>query len=430
MKIRFWILALLIIFSAGFILPQKASATVMVGNVVESSVYGININYFTNYGYIEQYKPLWYAHTAEGLAVARTRLVKSGKLQNIPVLISIPSTIFTIYPEQTEISLESNCQISFGETTQEPKDIGECYKIHYVGGESYKDYLTLVALLTTITTERQKVANINLEQYQNNLTSELNELQNITRHFNPLWSPNSQYVVYTEWNDDEISYVVKDMANNNQADFKLAKGYPVYYPLWSSGSKYIAVASLETLTIFNTNKWESVSVDLPVYEKAANMETLLSFDSNRDRLMIARDKNLLFNYELLEYNLETGEMTSLATDIYRPEWEDIFQDQYYLRKTRATSPNGKWDALIKKENNISHITFENIVSVPNYSTERQADGATEKETGFPKTSRGAVLILGVTIVIFLLLSIVFIFIKLKSMKNKQKPRANMKNTSS
>ena len=141
-----------------FSFVSSVSATVMVGSVARSRDNQVYINYFFNHDYIEQYKYLWYAQTADGLSQVRKQLVNQGKIEDYPILISIPSPVFVIEPETTQVKLKQECSLSYGETGLPGEKIGTCYRIHYVSGDSYRNFLSLVTgltglFLTTLKTE-------------------------------------------------------------------------------------------------------------------------------------------------------------------------------------------------------------------------------------------------------------------------------------
>jgi hypothetical protein len=374
------------------ILPRYILATVMVGHLVKSRTYGININYFTNHGYITQDKPIWYTHSAEGLAVARNRLVKTGQLEDIPILISIPSSVFIFHPKETELSLETKCQIAYGDTITEPDGLGRCYKIYYLGKDSYQDFLTLLVGLSSLTNDGQKITGPDLDELKKDFVKELESLKNITRHFDPTWSPNSHYLVSTVWQDGKVAYNLNDITTNKQSEIKLSKGSPVSSPLWSPDSKYLAIVSLKSITIFDTEKETSTSIDLPIKEKAMNNEALLSFDLDHNRLLIAWDTNLFSNYELLDYNLSTQEFSVLAPDIKRPEWGRSFQSDAYLLKDHSTSPDGTRVALIKE----GQIVIEEVYPLPSKPIDQKASLTEEPEKGSRQKSQNKALPLIIT----------------------------------
>jgi hypothetical protein len=334
-----------------FFKSQTAEATVMSWHTVPTNEYGVRITSASNHGRVEQYRQIFLPHISKGLTEARNRLVEKGKIQDVQVLFTIPSPIFQIIPEQTQISLEADCKLPTGDTGLEPRSIGECYKIHYVGEDSYEDFLTVLASLSTLRAAYiRSVDDIEAEKVL--VEDVLSTLQGIKRFFDPVWSPDSKYVVFTAWEDGDVGYSIRNTQNEEVSFVKLVEGYPVDSPIWSPDSKYMAVASLSSVGLYDAEQGSWNEVPLPEIDQEGsgkNSQIFVSFDPAENRLMISRDLNYFANYELLAYDLATSEIKSLAIELYAPMWGDSFDDIDYTRKTRSTSPNGMYEASIKKE---------------------------------------------------------------------------------
>lgn len=346
-----------------FTFSESTLATIEVGEVSRSDNSQIYINYFSNHGYINQDLPLFYTHTAEALSSVRQELIETDNIRRLPILINIPSTIFQIEPDNTQISWESNCEVSYGDTIIEPTRIGDCYKIHYVGDISYDVLLTLVVGLSELEFEGEIISDVNTQSLSAKYAEVIKSLKDIEKYYYPQWSPDSNYLAYTVWEDNNLSYKILNIDNNQEMEIILSKN-PINSPIWSSDSKYYAVATLQSVYIYDTSKESYESIELPSIDESTsvNNETLISLDTSNNRLLISRDTNLFASYEMYSYHLGTGELSLIAEDTDRPIWQDEYNEDEYLSKNSTTSPNGKWTATIDPIDNTKPPVIDTIDS--------------------------------------------------------------------
>ena len=79
----------------------------------------------------------------------------------------------------------------------------------------------------------------NIADYKQAHASELMDLSNITQYFNPTWTTDSRYLVYTVWKDGKITYSINDVENNTETNLESSTERPTNAPLLSLDSKFI-----------------------------------------------------------------------------------------------------------------------------------------------------------------------------------------------
>jgi len=405
---------LVAVFLAIGLLTTSSSLTLATyesGNLIKSQKNEVYINFFSNSDRYKRNKPLQYTHIVEGLAIAKKRLVDANKIQNIPIFISIPSEVFEIYPTKTQISLQNKCVI---DESQMNIGIGQCYKIHYIGEDSYENFLKLVATLPTIQSgDKPKVIN-NIASFTTKPLDDTKMLASIDRFFNPVWSPDSRYVVYTYWDDGEISYSVDNVVNNNTSYVKFQSliDNPMNSPLWSGDSKYLFVASLDGIVIYNVEPYQEQKVVLP---DISNLETLFFHDEKRNKLMIARDTSIFSNYEIYEYDLSSQELNKIESGTTRPDWERKFDKDDYLKTGEITSPDQKWKAVLTPDGRMFHVkqAFSGQKVETNNVTE-----ASKSAKVYSALKSSITIKLAIIIILILSLAIFVLLFKNRALKTK------------
>jgi hypothetical protein len=189
----------------------------------------------------------------------------------------------------------------------------------------------------------------------------LERFEFVHNYFDPIWSPDSNFVVTTFWNGFP-KYLLRPISDANfktgQTDLgdhtnslvlSLSKSYPADRPKWSPDSRYLTVASLKSVGIFDTTNGEWSEINLPGVNGengVPNYQIFTSFDLPSNSLLIARDLNVFSNYEILSINLKTKQVKILGKNLTEPNWEMPFDGYSYVTNTRSTSPNGMLESVI------------------------------------------------------------------------------------
>lgn len=352
------VFAILLVFIAT---PTKnIPAIVEVWSYVESHS-KVFINFSSPYDYYTRDIPFRYIHEADGLNFVRQDLVNQGKIQDLPILISLPFSSL----DPAQVSLEKNGLLRQNEADEKP--LGECYKIHVVGKPTYGDLATLVAALQHLKEKKQKIEILSLEKLKGELSQDLARYQNIVQHFDPIWSPNGRFLLYTVWSDGEVFFELFDAKSKTTLRLEPLNDYMVVRPVWSGNSRYIAYASLNEVKVFDVTKKNTQTVALTSLLEGGRLETLISFDVSKGKLLFAADTNGLTSYHIYSYALRKQTVTPVTLDASRPEWGGDFipTDQYqYSARMSVSSPKGKHLALLEEADGLKQISVKAVEGKP------------------------------------------------------------------
>jgi len=328
-------------------------ATNIAGYVVKNESSNVWLNFSANYDYFSRALPFRYIHQIEALDFVRLELVKKDRLQNIPVLITMPPP-FTPAGEYTEISLEKECFTDSGDTVDPPISLGSCYRIYVVESPFYSNLILLTFALQKLTPQEPKIQIQNLQSLGIEFSEELVLFQDVVMHFDPIWSPDSQKIIYTVWHDGQVHFELLDIISEKKQILEPLMGYKIISPVWSPDSRYLAYASLDEIKVFDTQINTGRSIWLKDHFWGARSETLLTFDIAPGVLTFSQDTNLFSGYLTYNYNPLTEAVVLAEEKHGRPLWGvnywDIWEDYTVQRQVR--SPDNQWFALIKIENGL------------------------------------------------------------------------------
>lgn len=329
-----------------------AFATIMVWHEVPAFDNKLRILYASNHGYVEQYRQMLFFQWQKSFKAARNRLVAEGKIEDLPILITIPSPVFEIDPDVTEISLLNSCETPTGDSGQTPDQLGRCYLIEYVGNDNYKNFLTAI-VATAYVEEEVPVLIENLESFESFIDVELPNFSSPINYYNPVWSPDSSFVVFNKSADGDQSFVLKTNDNKNIGEFKLDKGYSDGIVVWSADSRYFFVSSLRSVGLYDIANSVWTELELPATDpdgQHSNWELAMMYDAGTEKLMLSRDLGFFADYELLSLNPETHEFESLAKGLSAPYWYPFEGFRRVTLDDKKTSPNGRYLAYLSPVN--------------------------------------------------------------------------------
>lgn len=349
---------ILVILSAALApdIAKDASASNMGRYVFQSESSRIALNFFANYDYFSRDVPFRYVHELEALDVVRSALVRAGRVQDLPIVITVPSPLFVVSPKNTQISLEQNCSIHPNDDAGEPRSIGKCYRIHVVEESSHENLLALTTALQRLTSGKLKIVITDIQSLKREEVG--GSFKDISHVFDPAWSPDGHLLLYTVWQDGMARFEVMDPTSNTVRPLQPLKDYMVARPIWSPDSRYIAYASLNEIRLYDTKTDTTQTILLTELLKDANYETVLSFSVSNDRLTFAGDTNLFSQYHVYNYDPLQQRPEPIALDSPRPEWAVTFTWDAYSSLRRVESPTGRWVASIKDIKGLRRMSIE------------------------------------------------------------------------
>lgn len=322
-----------------FLAPKHANATVMVGDVESHGK--TYINYFMNHNYIKRDKPYLYEFSAKSLEGVRRELVINQKLQDIMVLLEIPSPIFNQDLNESKIQIKSDCQIGYGDTVGTgAARLSKCYHIYFVGEPSYDKFLTLLLALQNVKEEGEPIAIESIENYAKTNKIYLTDYPGRQYYTDPVWSSDSRLVSFGVWIDGTVYFEVYDTLSSQFFVTDPLDGMIATEPVWSADGNYLFFSSLSEVGWFDTNTKITKKIELDEMTEGNNYEVLLSFEPVEIKLLFAFDKNLLTGYEVYELDPASGMIEKRMSDIGYLSWQRDKPRNLYT----VTSPNGLWEA--------------------------------------------------------------------------------------
>lgn len=326
-----------------------AFATVAEANYIKQGT-KVYINYVTNHGYIERDVPFSLAHKARAIDLIRKDLVAQGKIEDIPMIVLLVSSVTGwTFSDRYQLLLLEDGRLSKGECVYRGNAWEEafpcCYKIQ--SNEMNPSLGNLCALTVNLQNLKKLGEQLNINDVE-----KLHERYKALppQYFDPIWSPNGEYVLVTVWNEEKTSFKVYERATRKSLSIKELNNELTARPIWSSDSRYFAVASLQEVVIHDVEKNKSRIIDLSPYVKDGNYETLVSFAVYPGKLTFTVDQNLFTWYDIYQVDLlnEQEEPVLAQARSHRPKWsKDIRKgmSDYPSRKS-VISPNGKQVAYI------------------------------------------------------------------------------------
>jgi len=344
------------------------------------------INFSASYSYFSHSIPLEYWHNLSGLEYVREHLVSQKKIQDIPILIVIPSLLFGANSKQIKISLEEEGFLlkNEGESHDDKISIGRCYKIYIPGTPSYENLLLLLISTVNLSPEKREILITDISQLEKDLSASTINFHNIIQHFDPVWSPDGKSVAYTVWQDGKVHLEVISFLKKSVRKIEPLDGYIACDAVWSQNSRYLAYASLKEIKIFDTfeDKTQTIPV-LPLLqsneeEPVCLCEILISFDTSGEEFLFSADKSLFSCYDVYSYNLKQKNITVIAKNKKRPEWAERWKEDKYRVSpvVKTKSPDGRYTASIKQMNGLNRIEVVSI-NHKEIAVDLENDGQTE-----------------------------------------------------
>ncbi len=373
-----------------FLCAINVYASVECWYIVENTS-KVFINFSANYSYFNRSIPLEYWHNLSGLEYVRGQLVLQKKIQDIPILIVIPSSLSLpeFLSKQIKISLEEEGFLlkNEGESQDDKISIGRCYKIYipvYPGTPSYENLLLLLISTVNLSPEKREILITDISQLEKDLSAGTINFHNIIQHFDPVWSPDGKSVAYTVWQDGKIHLEVISFLKKSVRKIEPMDGYIACDAIWSQDSRYLACASLKEIKIFDTfeDKTQTIPI-LPLLqlneeESFYLCEILISFDTSGEEFLFSTDKSLFLCYDVYSYNLKQKNITVIAKNTKRPEGAERWKEDKYRVSpvVKTKSPDNRYTASIKQVNGLNRIEVVSI-NHTEIAVDLENDGQTE-----------------------------------------------------
>lgn len=335
----------------------------------------VAINYSSNHGYYPRSWPLAFRGQVAALEAVRRDLVLKGKLENEPILIRIPDAGFTSHPEQTHLALKT---VALRRGEMEEVLRARRYVIEWnndarpepTSRAFYDGLLHLTLSLQKLSAQKKSLVVSDWPRLQREYSRQAATYQNIVQHFDPIWSPDNQFLNFTRWQNGRADFQALDCRRRIIWKLESLKGAPACRPVWSGDGKFVAYADLKTVKIFQTANSQTQSLALPFADEHSLHEILLDFrvdGKTKNALLISGDTNLFSDYVTLNYDSKTRRVLSQSAPAARPKWaQDFLKEERAFESRRAVSSGGDWVASIEENRGLRRLVLRSSESAESF----------------------------------------------------------------
>lgn len=303
----------------------------------------------------------WLQHEAEAIDFVRRGLVRQGKIQNLPVLVSFPRT-----QKSSWISLDPDCTVSEG---QSGKLIGRCYVVGYVDPDvtpgrrdGHENLLALTASLAQLSPAKDGIDVDDLDAVRTTLAAETAPFKGIVHHFDPIWSPDGRDIIYLVWEDGRVWFELFDPSSRAVRQLEPLRGYVAARPVWSPDSRYVAVASLRDVRIVDVRTGKAKAIRPAGMSERFRATIALNFERD-GRLLLMFDMSEPTGplYATYSYNLDSQELRLLATGA-PPSWVGRLGDWMAAHAALhpVRSPTGQHVAFVRYVNGLRRVAVQSL----------------------------------------------------------------------
>src|SRR2546427_7938128 len=334
------------------VLAVTASASSLAYLPTQSASKRVLFNVFSREGFNVdlQFRQL---HEAEALDVVRSTLLAEKKISDLPVLVRGEGPGFEFGSDLTlrnnRSSIEDACGVyPDGEAADENvKKIGPCYLIYLAEPETYPTLLAMTVALSSLSPTRRRVEVTDVGAFRTAWSTATLPFKGLVEHFDPIWSPDGKWLLYTVWEDGQVWFTLMDPFARTTRRLVPLQGYMNTRPLWSPDSRWVAYASPKELRVYDTKTGVERKL-LPSAMSQSDFNGLhLAFQDGRLAILLETQVNL-WEYA---YDVVRDELRLVRTGGTRPRWaEDMWNESpvaLHASLRPMPSPNGRYVAQIR-----------------------------------------------------------------------------------
>src|SRR2546422_10939595 len=337
------------------VLAVTASASILAALLTQSTSKRVLFNVFSweGFGLDLQFRQL---HEAEALDVARSALLAEKRISDHPVLVRGEGPGFEFGSElklrSNTSSIEDACGVyPDGEAAPENvKKIGPCYLIYLAEPGTYQTQLAMTMALSSQSPTRRRVEVTDVGAFRTAWSTATLPFNGLVEHFDPIWSPDGKWLLYTVWEDGQVWFTLMDPIARTTRRLLPLEGYMNTRPLWSPDSRWVAYASPKEIRVYDTKTGVERKL-LPSAMSQSDFNGLhLAFQDGRLAILLETQVNL-WEYA---YDVTRDEFRQVRTGGTRPRWaEDTWRENPVLIHASLRpipSPTGRYMAQIRLVN--------------------------------------------------------------------------------
>ena len=335
------------------VLAVTASASILAAQLTQSTSKRVLSNVFSWQGFELdlQFRQL---HEAEALDVVRSALLTEKRISDLPVLVRGEGPGFEFGSElklrSNRSSIEDACGVyPDGEAAPENvKKIGPCYLIYLAEPGTYQTQLTMTVALSSLSPTHRHVEVTDVAAFRAASSTATLPFKGLVEHFDPIWSPDGKWLLYTVWEDGQVWFTLMDPIVRTTRRLVPLQGYMNTRPIWSPDSRWLAYASRKEIRLYDTKTGTERKLLPGAMSQPEFQRVYLAFhDANLAILLVEPQVNL-WEYA---YDVTRDELRQVRIGGTFPQWaEDTQQGSPValhgsLRPT--PSPNGRSVAQIR-----------------------------------------------------------------------------------
>ena len=344
-------LVVIALYTVG-VLAVTASANILQAQLTQSTSKRVLVNAFSWYGFELdlQFRQL---HEAEALDVVRSALLTEKRISDLPVLVRGEGPGFEFGSDLTlpnsRSSIEDACGVyPDGEAASENvKKIGPCYLIYLAEPGTYQTELAMTVALSPLSPTRRHVEVTDVAAFRTAWATATLPFKGLVEHFDPIWSPDAKWLLYTVWEDGQVWFTLMDPVARTTRRLLPLQGDMNTRPMWSPDSRWVAYASPKEIRLYDTK----TGVERKLLPSAMSQSDFngpyLAFQDGRLAILLETQVNL-WEYA---YDVTRDELRQVRTGGTRPQWaEDTWrQDPVLIHASLRPipSPTGRYVAQIR-----------------------------------------------------------------------------------
>ncbi len=329
------------------VLAVTASASILQAQLTQSTSKRVLFNVFSWQGF-ELDLLFRQLHEAEALDVIRSALLEQKKIGDLPVLVRGEGPRFEKL-RNNRSSIEDACGVyPDGEAeTENLKSIGPCYLIHLAKPESYQDLLAMTVALSSLSSTRRHIEVTDAGAFRTTWSTAMLSFKGLVEHFDPIWSPDARWLLYTVWEDGQVWFALMDPVARTTRRLPLL-GYMNTRPVWSPDSRWVAYTSRKEIRLYDT-KTETERRLLPsAMNQPEFKEVVLTFQDANLAILLVEPQVNLWEYA---YDVTRNELRQVRIGGTFPRWaEDTWRESpvaLHASLRQTLSPTGRYVAQIR-----------------------------------------------------------------------------------
>src|SRR5207245_3571472 len=124
--------------------------------------------------------------------------------------------------------------------------------IYLAESGTYATELAMAVALSPLSRPRRQVEVTDVAGFRTAWATATLPFKGLVEHFDPIWSPDAKWLLYTVWEDGQVWFTLMDPIARTTRRLLPLQGYMNTRPLWSPDSRWVAYASAKEIRVYDT----------------------------------------------------------------------------------------------------------------------------------------------------------------------------------